>query len=145
MTRADFIALLGGAGQADGRLRICTRRIDRSAVRFGYAAIAAVACWTLPAAAQPAPDFYASKQITLIVGSGVGGGYDLQARLAARHLGKHIPGNPAIIVQNMPAAASLSATNYMASGAPRDGTTIALIQRGMLLARLTYPGTVRFE
>jgi hypothetical protein len=57
-----------------------------------------------PTAAQQ--DFYAGKQITLIVGAGVGGGYDLQARTAARHLGKHIPGNPTVIVQNMPRPAA---------------------------------------
>jgi len=96
----------------------------------------------VPAAAQ---DFYAGKQITLIVGAGVGGGYDHQARLVARHLGRHIAGNPAIIVQNMPAAGSIAATNYMFSTAPRDGTTIALVQRGMLLAKLTYPTGTRFE
>src|SRR5690242_18420001 len=97
---------------------------------------------SLPALAQ---DFYAGKQISLIVGAGVGGGYDHQARLVARHLGRHIAGNPAIIVQNMPAAGSIAATNYMFSTAPRDGTAIALVQRGMLLAKLTYPGTTRFE
>jgi len=96
----------------------------------------------VPAAAQ---DFFAGKQITLIVGAGVGGGYDHQARLVARHLGRHIAGNPAIIVQNMPAAGSIAATNYMFSTAPRDGTTIALVQRGMLLAKLTYPTGTRFE
>src|SRR5262244_443308 len=92
-----------------------------------------------------AQDFYAGKQVTLIVGAGVGGGYDHQARLVARHLGRHIPGNPAVIVQNMPAAGSIAATNYMFSTAPRDGTAIALVQRGMLLAKLTYPGATRFE
>src|SRR5215813_9094714 len=97
---------------------------------------------SLQAAAQ---DFYAGRQITLIVGAGVGGGYDHQARLVARHLGRLIAGNPPIIVQNMPAAGSMAATNYMFSTAPRDGTAIALIQRGMLLAKLTYPGTTRFE
>ena len=98
--------------------------------------------WTAPAAAE---DFYAGKHITLIVGAGVGGGYDLQARLTARHLGKHIPGHPIIIVQNMPAAGGIAATNYIFSTAPKDGTMIALVQRGMLLAKLTYPGGTRFE
>src|SRR5262245_41074895 len=94
----------------------------------------------LPAVAQ---DFYAGKQITFVVGAGVGGGYDHQARLVARHLGRHLPGNPPIIVQNMPAAGSMAATNYMFSTAPRDGTAIALIQRGMMLAKLTYAGSAR--
>lgn len=96
-----------------------------------------------PAAAQA--DFYAGKQITFIVGAGVGGGYDLQARTTARHLARHIPGNPTVVVQNMPAAGSIAATNFMASTAPRDGTTMALIQRGMLLAKLTYPAGTRFD
>jgi hypothetical protein len=96
-----------------------------------------------PVAAQQ--DFYAGKQITLIVGAGVGGGYDLQARATARYLGRHIPGNPTIVVQNMPAAGSIAATNFMAATAPKDGTTIALIQRGMLLAKLTNPGGARFD
>jgi len=104
--------------------------------------IAATAAAVAPAQAQ---DFYAGKQINLVVGAGVGGGYDLQARLMARHLGRHIPGNPSIVVQNMPAAGSIAATNYMAATAPRDGTAIALIQRGMLLAKHLYPGGVRFE
>ena len=98
--------------------------------------------YALPAAAE---DFYAGKQINFIVGAGVGGGYDHQARLVARHLGRHVPGNPGIIVQNMPAAGSMAATNYMFGTAPKDGTTIALVQRGMLLAKLTYPSGTRFR
>jgi tripartite-type tricarboxylate transporter receptor subunit TctC len=115
--------------------------------RVPLAAIIAGVAAPVIAAAGPAlaDDFYAGKPITFIVGAGVGGGYDLQARTTARYLGKHIPGNPTIIVQNMPAAGSIAATNYMAASAPRDGTTIALIQRGMLLAKLTYPGGTRFE
>jgi hypothetical protein len=105
------------------------------------AAIAALlVVWALPVAAD---DFYAGRQITFIVGAGVGGGYDLQARMTARHLGKHIPGKPSIVVQNMPAR--ITAANHMFATAPQDGSTIALIQRGMLLARLIYPTGVRFE
>src|SRR5262245_11984583 len=92
-----------------------------------------------PAAAQSVADFYTGKQITMIVGSTVGGGYDNQARLVARHLGRHIPGNPTIIVQNMPAAGSLAATNHMFNIAPKDGSTIALVQRGMLLIKNWNP------
>ena len=118
-------------------------RVTPSCVRFVFAlAVVPVVASLLPAVAE---DFYAGKQITFIVGAGVGGGYDHQARLVARHLGRHIPGNPAVIVQNMPAAGSIAATNYMFSTAPRDGTTIALVQRGMLLAKLTYPSGARFE
>src|SRR5437773_11250789 len=107
-----------------------------SVARRIWVAGIAIASAAFPTAA-PAQDFYSGKQITLIVGAGVGGGYDLQARLAARHLGKHIPGHPPVIVQNMPAAGSIAATNYIANTAPVDGTTIALLQRRMLLAKLT--------
>jgi len=95
------------------------------------------------ASAVRADDFFAGKQITFIVGAGVGGGYDMQARVTARHLGKHIPGKPAIVVQNMPAR--IAAANHMFTTAPADGTAIALIQRGMLLAKLIYPVGARFE
>jgi tripartite-type tricarboxylate transporter receptor subunit TctC len=107
---------------------------------FTALALAALAAAVAPAAAE---DFYAGKQISFIVGAGVGGGYDLQARVTARHLGKHIPGNPSIVVQNMPAR--IAAGNHMFTAAPKDGTSIALLQRGILLARLIYPSGVRFE
>jgi len=107
-----------------------------------FAATLALAAWSCaaPAAAQ---DFYAGKQLTIMVGAGPGGGYDLQARIAARHLGRHIPGNPTIIVQNIPSR--IAAANMMFSTAMKDGTTIALLQRGILLAKLIYPSGVRFE
>jgi tripartite-type tricarboxylate transporter receptor subunit TctC len=97
------------------------------------------------AAAQSVADFYSGKLINLIVGGAPGGGYDTQARLVARHWGKHIPGNPTIVVQNMPAAGSLAATNHIYNVAARDGTVIALVQRGMLLIKNWNPASVRFE
>ena len=115
-----------------------------AAFHLGVALIAAM-CWPLPAAAQPAQNFYAGKQLTLICGAAVGGGYDALARLLARHLGRHIPGNPTVVVQNQPAAGSLVTANAIYNTAPKDGTVIALIQRGMLTARLINPGQVRFE
>ena len=99
-----------------------------------------LASWPVAVAAE---HFFAGKQITFIVGAGVGGGYDLQARVVARHLGKHIPGAPTIVVQNMPAR--IGAANYLFNVAPADGTTIALLQRGMLLAKLIYPTGTRFD
>lgn len=73
-------------------------------------------------------DYYAGKQINMIVGSSVGGGYDTYARLLARHWPKYIPGNPLMVVQNLPAAGSLVAMNTLANTAPKDGTTIAAVQ-----------------
>src|SRR5215510_9928607 len=76
----------------------------------GVLMLLASLCWPPTvqpaAAAESVQDFYAGRQVTVIVGSGAGGGYDLQARLMARHLGKHIPGNPTFIVQNMPGPAA---------------------------------------
>ena len=106
---------------------------------LALAALSFVAA-VVPAAAD---DFYAGKQITFIVGAGVGGGYDLQARIVARHLPKHIPGKPTIVVQNMPSR--IAAANHMFAAAPQDGTTIALLQRGILLAKLIYPAATRFD
>jgi hypothetical protein len=80
-----------------------------------------------PALAQAAvEEFYRGKQVNLIVGYGPGGGYDVVARLVARHLGHYLPGNPGIVVQNMPGAGSLRAANYLYTVAPKDGTAFGL-------------------
>jgi tripartite-type tricarboxylate transporter receptor subunit TctC len=114
--------------------------------RTAHALIVAVAMWAVtPTYAQSVAEFYSGKQITLIVGASAGGGYDTQSRLVARHLGKNVPGNPTIIVQNMPGAGSLTATNYIQNAAPKDGTVIALVMRGMLLIKNWSPASVRFD
>ena len=95
--------------------------------------------------AAQAQDFYAGRQISLIVGAASGGGYDLLGRLMARHIGRHIPGNPTIVTQNMPAAGSIAAANHIARIAPRDGTVIGLMQRGILLAKLSNSAGVQYE
>src|SRR5262249_52649100 len=78
--------------------------------------------------AQTPAEFYRDKQIKFVVSSSVGGGFDAYTRLIARHLHKHILGNPAVVVQNMPGAGGVRAGNFLASVAPSDGTTIALFQ-----------------
>jgi tripartite-type tricarboxylate transporter receptor subunit TctC len=77
-------------------------------------------------------DFYRGRTLNLIVGYGPGGGYDLCARLVARHLGRYIPGNPTVVVQNMPGAGSLRAANHLYTVAPNDGATIGTIARDMM-------------
>jgi tripartite-type tricarboxylate transporter receptor subunit TctC len=86
-------------------------------------------------AAAPA-DFYKGRTIQVIVGFSSGGGYDLYARVLARHLGKHIPGNPSVVPQNMPGAGSLKAANYLYNVAPRDGTVFGTFDRGLPMERL---------
>jgi tripartite-type tricarboxylate transporter receptor subunit TctC len=80
------------------------------------------------AAESPAP-FYQGKQIELDINSSVGGGYDLYARLLARHMGKYIAGNPPIVPKNMVGASGLRLANWLASAAPRDGTVIGAVSR----------------
>src|SRR5712692_7738933 len=87
-------------------------------------------------AQDPVADFYRGRQVNLIVGYGPGGGYDIVARLLARHLARQLPGNPSIVVQNMPGAGSMRAVNYLYSVAPRDGTTLGLIGSDMALSAL---------
>jgi tripartite-type tricarboxylate transporter receptor subunit TctC len=99
----------------------------------------------LPAAAQGVADFYRGKQITFMVGSSPGGGYDAIARLVARHIVNHIPGNPGVIVQNTPGGGSLTMTNRIYRVAPQDGTVVGLVQRGVLLAQLTKQPNVQFD
>ena len=97
------------------------------------------------AAAQTANDFYRGKQIRIVVGSDAGGGYDASARLLAAHIGKHIPGAPSFIVQNMPGAGSLTALNHVVNIAPKDGTVIAAIHGDTVTAPLFHPEKARFD
>ena len=85
------------------------------------------------ARSDPVADFYKGRQLSLIIGNGTGGGYDVYGRLFARHLGRHIPGNPIIVAQNMPGAGGLRAVNFLYNSAPRDGTAIAIFARDMPL------------
>jgi tripartite-type tricarboxylate transporter receptor subunit TctC len=84
-----------------------------------------------PAAAQSVADFYKDKQVKIIIGNPAGGDYDLGGRILARHLGNHIPGHPTVIVQNMPGASTVTATNYLYGKAPRDGTVIGSFSRNI--------------
>jgi tripartite-type tricarboxylate transporter receptor subunit TctC len=108
-------------------------------------------CVTALGAATPAlaqddiADFYKGKQMRIVVGTAPGGGYDLFARIVARHLGAHIPGAPAIIVQNLPAAGGLMMTNQLFTTAPRDGTVIGAPINGIPTAPLLAPAGAHFD
>lgn len=95
-----------------------------------------------PVAAQ---SFYEGKTVNLIVGTDAGGGYDIYGRTVARHMGRHIPGKPLVIVQNMPGAGSAKAAEYLYVLAPKDGATIGLIFPGMVVEPLLQPGKFRFD
>ena len=92
-----------------------------------------------PTHAQSVEEFYTGKTITLSIGFTPAGGYDLYGRLVARHLGRHIPGKPNIIAQNMPGAGSMRAAQHLYSIAPKDGTAIATFGRQMGITPLLNP------
>src|ERR1700709_2375130 len=94
-----------------------------------FAALLVTSAIISPARAVAPSEFYKGRTIFVIVGFTPGGGYDLYARLVAQHLGRHIPGNPAVVTQNMPGAGSLKAVNYLYSVAPKDGTVIGTFGR----------------
>src|SRR3954468_13373013 len=96
-------------------------------VRAGIA-LGVLASLSATARADAIADFYKGKDWRLIISSTVGGGYDQYARTIARHLGRHIPGNPTVVPQNMPGAGGIAAANHIYSVAPKDGLSIAAIQ-----------------
>jgi tripartite-type tricarboxylate transporter receptor subunit TctC len=107
-------------------------------------ALAMLAC-SGAAIAQSVADFYKGKTVTILVGSDVGGGYDLTARTLAHYLGRHVPGHPNVIVQNKPGASSIGASNYVYEIAPKDGTVIAAVQRPIPFQTLFGDAGVRFD
>jgi tripartite-type tricarboxylate transporter receptor subunit TctC len=96
--------------------------------------------------ADDVADFYKGKRINLVVSYGTGGGYDVYARVLARHMSRHIPGNPSIIIQNMPGAGSLRGTNFIYNVAPKDGTVFGTFARNMpLLGMIKSNQNVQFD
>lgn len=97
------------------------------------------------AAAQSVEDFYKGKTITLLIGIGVGGGTDAWARTVGSYIGRHIPGNPSVVPENMPGAAGLKMTDYLYNAVPRDGSVIGLPNGGILLEPLLGGRGVNFD
>jgi tripartite-type tricarboxylate transporter receptor subunit TctC len=107
----------------------------RRGLAFGILGVAAgaVAQGDTAARADAIADFYSGKSVQLVIGYAPGGGYDIYARALARHMARHIPGNPQIVVQNMPGAGSIKAANYLYNIAPKDGTAFGGFSRGAFL------------
>jgi tripartite-type tricarboxylate transporter receptor subunit TctC len=118
----------------------------KTSLRIAAAAWAAlVLSGAMKANAGPVADFYKGKQIKIVVGYGPGGGYDSYARLLARHMSRHIPGNPGIVIQNMPGQGSLLAANYVANIVPRDGTALGVFGAPAALEPLFGNKRAQFE
>jgi tripartite-type tricarboxylate transporter receptor subunit TctC len=94
---------------------------------------------------EPAEEFFRNKQITLVVGYNPGGSYDLYSRLAATYLPRFIPGNPTIVVKNLPGVGSVKAANFMAAQAPRDGLTIGVIGQALALTQVLRDASVEYD
>jgi tripartite-type tricarboxylate transporter receptor subunit TctC len=120
------------------------------------ASLALALILSVSANAETAEDFYRGKTVNLLIGFSAGGGYDLYARLLSRHLGRHMPGNPTVVAQNMPGAGSLKAALNVYSVAPKDGLTLATVSRSVVTdplligsnidpLKLTWLGTITSE
>jgi tripartite-type tricarboxylate transporter receptor subunit TctC len=110
------------------------------AVRTAVISGALALCVSAPAHAQSVAEFYTGKNVHLVLGYAPGGGYDLYARTLARHIGRHIPGKPNVVVQNMPGAGSLKAANFLYAVAPKDGSVFGGFSRGAYLDPLLGRG-----
>jgi tripartite-type tricarboxylate transporter receptor subunit TctC len=131
------------------RERVCMTKNARASVLASVLAAVLVLVVAVPlvSAARPqsVADFYRGKTIDLNIGYSVGGGYDLYARLIARRLGQHIPGNPTVVPKNMEGAGSLRLANYLYSAAPNDGTVIGAVSRGVAFDPLLNEKGARFD
>lgn len=115
-------------------------------LKTGVTLAAASMCVLLAHAnATKADDFFKGKSVNVVVGFGPGGGYDTYARLLARHYGRHIPGNPSIVPQNMPGGGSLVAANYLFNVAPKDGTHLAMFGAFTNLEPLFNNSAAKFD
>ncbi|HEY7246051.1 MAG TPA: hypothetical protein VH678_19440 [Xanthobacteraceae bacterium] len=112
----------------------------------GGLALAILACLiSQPALSTGVEDFYKGRTISLVIGYSVGGGYDLYARLLARHMGQYIPGHPTIVPQNMTGAGSLRAATFLYSVAPKDGSVFGTFGRTIASTPLLMPGAAQLD
>ena len=117
----------------------------RAALRTSGIALGLALAVSASAHAQPAADFYKGKTIEMHIGYTAGGGYDVYGRIVARHMSKHIPGNPQIVPKNTPGAGSLRAANWLYAAAPKDGTAIATVARGAAFDPLLGVTAAQFD
>jgi tripartite-type tricarboxylate transporter receptor subunit TctC len=109
------------------------RKVIIAACAVGAAMTVALGAGLGPARADDVSAFYAGRTVQLVIGYATGGGYDDYARMLGRHIGRHIPGRPTVVVQNMPGAGSIKAANYLYNIAPKDGTVVGGFARGIFL------------
>lgn len=98
-----------------------------------------------PAQADAVSEFFKGKNVSIVVSTSTGGGYDTMARAIGRHIGKHIPGSPSVLVRNMPGAGGITAMNYLYNSAEKDGTVLGLVQNGTPLEPLFGTKEARYD
>lgn len=108
-------------------------------------ALAALLAATSAAAADPVGDFYKGRVLYLLIGLPVGGSYDLEARLIARHLGAHLPGNPTVVPQNMIGGGGIAMANYLAGVAPQDGSYIGMMANTLVISQVMGVQAIRYD
>jgi tripartite-type tricarboxylate transporter receptor subunit TctC len=122
------------------------RQLQSSVMIMGiFLAVAGMAAGSRNASAETVEEFYKGKTITLIVSTGAGGGYDIYARLVAKHMQRFLPGNPTFVVKNMPGAGHAVAAQYLYTVAPQDGTAIGTIGQNLPMAQVLDPGKMKFD
>lgn len=109
------------------------------AIRRGALALAGVTVGATASLGQSVEDFYKDRKIKYILGSAGGGGYDVYSRTVTRTMGKHLPGNPTFIIQNMPGAGGVVAANYLYNVSPRDGSELGMTGRASAIEPLINP------
>src|SRR3954468_24021818 len=114
-------------------------------VTCSLAAVMLMAVMTQTVCADPIADFYRGKQVSVVIGTSAGNDYDFRGRLIARHMGRHIPGEPTIVARNMRGAGGVNAANWLATIAPRDGTTRHMIMTNMMAAQAIGTHGVTFD
>ena len=120
-------------------------RIDVPRLGTRLAAVAALPLALAAPAPATADDFYKGRQVSVICGFAPGGGYDVYARLFGRHIGRFIPGNPSVVVQNMEGAGTVRASNYVYVNAVKDGTVIAAVNQNMPMYQMLGGKAAQFE
>ena len=109
------------------------------------AAVTLLIAGVAPAAWAQPDETLKGRTVTLIIGSDAGGGIDLYGRVVTRHIGRHLPGQPSVVAQNMPAAGSIAAANHLFNLAPKDGTAIGILSQGLILDEILGTPGLRFE
>jgi tripartite-type tricarboxylate transporter receptor subunit TctC len=108
-------------------------------------ALAVFLATPIAAHADPIEDFYKNRQLRFIIGANAGGSYDSYARLAAQHLGRHIPGHPTIVAANMPGASGMQSAAYLYQLAPKDGSVLGIFNQSMAQRQVLEPDLIRFD